>query len=863
MNRLVFVLFNGLFAINGICLGAASFDPVPFFEANCIPCHDERKHKGDVRLDQLRLPITEKNAEIWEEVVHNLQRGDMPPEDEEQPSAKQRQVFLGQVMPLLARYEADAGKVPDPLMRLTNRQIAHSVQDLLQVSRNIGERLIEDPIDKHGFSRQAELDISGGYFALFLPALQDAVADAIPQLDAQRDIYRVVGNDWEKQHFLSTWALSGRSKRNLYEGPEWLGDNFEIPLPPKHEYRMYLKDNRPEGDFRIRVTARNEPPTDGGARSIQELSVYLDEGFMRPYKLVGQFTLEARAGSQTVEFFGNVRDWVGVNPVPFEATPADKKTVRKRSSSWRILAVQNNNALSGFEPPVNVGETDRSGGVYLVRPDDQWMAAFGPQPGLLPSYRGPAGAHPGGKGKTPAIYSEVMKTYGHAIIESIEFELPYASSWPPPSIKPFLSGDKLVREDVPEKLRAFATRAWRRPLDEATAAYVDDVFARELAVGSTDLEALRDSITVLMSDPRFLYLSSMGQTIRDRNVELVSRLAYFLWDGPPDDVLLELADQPLALDDAVLSAQVDRLLADPRSERFVASFVALWIGFTSFDQIAIDPNYYPKWRGTLKPHMKGEAIAFFSTLLRNDLSCLNLLDSEFIMVNQRMGEHYGIPGGVNGMNFSRVPAPESRGGVLTQAAMLLAYSDGQDAHAVNRGVWVRSRLLGDPPSDPPPDVPALGDQDAEEVDLLSIKQRLQKHASGTCVDCHKDIDPWGIAMEGYDAVGMPRTEILRIAEQKRSRKKLPVVHTVEIDGQPLEGMAELKKFLRANHADTFSNAFSRHMLSYALGREVSYREEDALASISQQFTKGDHRMRGLIKAIVTSPQFRQPESHNE
>ncbi|MEK6238230.1 MAG: DUF1592 domain-containing protein, partial [Planctomycetales bacterium] len=632
----------------------------------------------------------------------------------------------------------------------------------------------------------------------------------------------------------------------------------EIPLPPKHEYRMYVKDNRPEGDFRIRVTLRNEPPADGGEASPQEISVYLDEGFMRPYKLVKNITVPVKQGPQQFDLFGNARDWVGVSLEPFSREfTNNKRTLRKRSSSWRILSVQNNNRLVGFPHPRAFGEPDRSGEVYLVRPDDRWIAALGESPGLKPSYLGPAAAHPGGKGKTKAIYPEVMKTHGHVVIERIEFELPFRESWPPPVLKQFMTDDRIDRKQLPSKLRSFAAKAWRRPLDVESAAYVNRVLAEELSATDDELDAIRNSLAVILSDPKFLYLSRTGRTTREKNHELASRLAYYLWNGPPDEQLSALANRDKPLDDAALARQADRLLADPRSDRFLESFVSQWIGFTAFDQIAIDPNYYRNWRPSTKSHMKGESVAFFSELLRRDLSCLNLLDSDFVMVNQRMGEHYGIDGGVSGNNFTRVPAPEGRGGVLTQAAVLLAYSNGQDAHAVNRGVWARSRLLGDPPRDPPPDVPALADQDAVEVDLLSIKQRLEKHRVGVCYDCHKDIDPWGVAMEGFDAIGLPRTEILKITTERGGSRKLPVVQNVEIDGRAVAGMTALKKYLRQHRADDFADGFTRHMLSHALGRPLSYRDEKEVAVIKKTFQNDDHRMKTLIKAIVTSPLFQQ------
>jgi hypothetical protein len=406
-------------------------------------------------------------------------------------------------------------------------------------------------------------------------------------------------------------------------------------------------------------------------------------------------------------------------------------------------------------------------------------------------------------------------------------------------------------------LQAFAAKAWRRPLDAEMAEYVEELLAEELHITGNEIEALRNAVLVILSDPEFLYLSRIGNTAKVRNYELIAQLAYFLWDGPPDAELTKLANRNRDLSDSTLIAQVDRLVADPRSKRFLASFVSQWIGFSAVDQIAIDPNYYRNWRPSTKPHMKAESVAFFSELLKHDLTCLNVLDSDFIMANQRMGQHYRIKGGVSGNNFSRVPAPEGRGGVLTQAGVLLAYSNGQDAHAVNRGVWLRSRLLGDPPSEPPPDVPALADQDAAKIDQLTIKQRLEKHRIGACYNCHKDIDPWGIAMEGFDAIGNPRTQILRIMTERSGNKKLPVVQDVAIDGHSINGMGALKKYLREHRRDDFANGFTRHMLSYAIGRPLTYRDEEHVVAIKRTFQENEYNMKALIKAIVTSSLFNE------
>ena len=190
---------------------------------------------------------------------------------------------------------------------------------------------------------------------------------------------------------------------------------------------------------------------------------------------------------------------------------------------------------------------------------------------------------------------------------------------------------------------------------------------------------------------------------------------------------------------------------------------------------------------------------------------------------------------------------------------MLAQSNGQDAHAVNRGVWIRSRLLGDPPSEPPPDVASLPEpsNDAKAKVPVSIKRRLALHlkTATTCYDCHKDIDAWGIATEGLDAVGLLRRSI---------KKAGPVVKKVTIDEQEIDGLLPLKKFLLEQRHKQFSYGFTRHMLSYALGRPITFRDEQTVLSLQSQFEKSGYKMRSLIKAIVTSSVFRQvsqPKTH--
>lgn len=812
-----------------------------FLKTYCVKCHNTEKHKGDVRLDQLTLRVTSENQEQWKDVIHNLQRGDMPPEDARQPTDTERQTFLAEVIPNLEQFTTESIATSDPLVRLTNNQIAHSLQDLLPTHEHIADQLIGDPIDKHGFSLQAELDLSGSYLQLYADALEQIIERAMPNIEPARpDVFRIAGNDWEKCHWAGDNYLY-QGYRRLYEGPNWIGDNFEIPIPPKHEYRMFLRENRSKGRFRIKLTLRNEPPKNGQPRTPQEIGVYMDQSGDHPYKLVEPITVPVKEGPQEFELFGTLEDHLGVVSDPIAAEDRSPGYWLK----FRTLSIVNHNRLEGFKLPARFATTEP---IFLVRPDEQWIKAFGHTHGLIPSANGNNGTH-GNEAKGPAIYPDAMKTHGHVVIEKVEFETPFSASWPPPAIQPFLIGGKLNRKEMPGKLKLFAGRAWRRPLSKADAIHIDKIWAEEIATGSSNLEALRSSIVTILCDPRFLYLR------QSNNYELTSRLSYFLWNGPPDAQLTALAGEHDQLDDAMIEQQVDRLLADKRARRFVDDFVAQWIDFNRLDQIAVDPNYYPafKHRGVrIREYMKQECAEFFTHVLNNNLSCLNFLESDFVMVNETLAEHYGIAA-VFTQKFTSVAAPDHRGGgVLAQAAVMLAQSNGQDAHAVNRGVWIRSRLLGDPPSDPPPGIPSLPELsgDAKTGGPVSVKQRLDLHLKSgtTCYDCHKDIDPWGIAAEGFDAVGLPRTSI---------RNAGPVVKKVVIDKQEIDGLLALKQFLLRHRHKQFTDGFTRHMLSYALGRPLTFGDEKTVRALQSEFTNSGDNLRCLIKAIVTSNVFRQ------
>jgi len=860
-KRLFFLIFFSFFSLKYLVYSQDKPLKVGnFFEAHCTKCHNSQKKKGGINLSELN-DFRIENAKLWQEILDNLQRGDMPPEESTQPSISNRKTFVAQVHKELDKVFADSKKRDFRFSRLTNSQIAWNLRDLLQIDRDFTCDLIEDPVGKHGESLQSEMELTSGHMEVYLSVLQSAIELAVPDLNKPPKPYVLNGNDWEKQHYLNRNDLAhgNRRKHRRYRGPEWLGDDFEVPVPPNHFFRIYIDDNRPEGQFRIRIRMRNEPPKDGGTLAKHEFSVFFDRGFKSPQHTIDNFTVEAKPGSQEFEIFGNVFDFPGVDPAP--VSKEDPYGIMAHFH-YRFLTVQNSSPLTS---PADKPATNQNwvifGDAHFIRADDRWTDAWGQdfarRNWLKPSH---GGSDHRTRGK-PAVYKEVMKDTSYAVIERIEFDLPW--QWPPASVQPFMKEGKLDDKAITFGVKSLAERAWRRPLTENENKELDALIRQKLNTSDSKTDTLRDLLMAVLADTRFLFFTDIEKTQKMQNHELVSRLAAFLWRSAPDKKLFDLADRAKAITDTELSAEVKRMLKDSRAERFIADFTYSWVGLPKLDQIAINPNYYLWWNPKYKDYIRQEPIAFMKTLLQEDLSCLNLLSSEFMVINDVMAKYYGVDLPESGHRFSRVPASDGRGGILTQAAFLLAHSDGEDAHAVNRGVWLRGRLLGDAPRDPPPEVPALSDLGETNSDFaaLSTKERLSIHRKGICLDCHADIDPWGLAMESLDATGKFRDKILRLTpDQKLKKRVLKVIDEAEVRGSPIKGINDLKNLLLEKHTNDFARGFSSSMLSFALGRPLSYNENKALAHLTSEFEKSDYKMASLIDEIVRLPAFRHPNN---
>ncbi|MEZ6067304.1 MAG: DUF1592 domain-containing protein [Planctomycetaceae bacterium] len=415
------------------------------------------------------------------------------------------------------------------------------------------------------------------------------------------------------------------------------------------------------------------------------------------------------------------------------------------------------------------------------------------------------------------------------------------------------------RADAARIIREFVPRAFRRPVpDHLVQPFVDLALSR-LEEGSTFEQAVRAGVTGVLCSPHFLLLNS------DRSVDdytLASRLSYFLWSSMPDVELLRLAADGTLRDPAVRHAQVERMLKDPKSERFVRHFTDQWLDLNKIEFTTPDAKLYPEYDELLLRSMLAETRGFFRHVLDNDLGVTSFVDSDFAVLNQRLANLYGIDG-VRGHEEFRVvalPSDSIRGGVLTQASILKVTANGTTTSPVLRGVWVLDKLLGQPAPPPPPGVPAV------EPDIrgaTTIREQLAKHAeSATCNRCHARIDPAGFALEEFDVIGNWRTRY-RSVEGKREdrvdRTNYYLGLAVESDGELIDerrfrSFDEYRQCLLADR-EQLARSLATKLLVYGCGRPVTRRDQPAVDAIVDSTSAGEFGLRSMIHAVVDSELF--------
>jgi hypothetical protein len=772
----------------------------PLLQSHCFRCHGQKKQKGDLRLDTLDPNIVQgTSAERWHDVLNNINLGEMPPEDESQLSPDERRKLVGWLTEELQKAaRARRGTGEQVVMRRLNRtEYQYTMMDLLGLEMDYSGGFPSDGRSSEGFKNNgASLSMTALQIENYIKIARQAFRFVLVEGEQEKKSVTVVDRNKGPIRGPNSRRFTGNSSERLGRVNFWHGSFKDLPRTGKFSIRVKAYTDRKPGQPAPILFAQYGYFVSGLTLNIMGDAgeVTITSGNPEYYEISGR-----------PEFF----------PLPEAHVPSAKLN--------GIITLQN--AIDDGKPltqAVNkvIEEKDKKGKIrkrkVKVFPEDT--------------------------------------DFPRIIIESVEFVRNDYPSWPPSLHRRIVQdGEELSDPKAVEKLLSrFLRRAWRRPVNGEEIKKWMAHYQKMLQQGDSPILALKETLSATLASSNFLYLTEPFEFDKSRKLnahELASRLSYFLWSSMPDEELSELADSGRLLEPSVLRKEFDRMLADSKADRFAEQFSMQWLDLEGVDRVAINPQYYKGFDNSLKPDMVGETQAFFREILRSNTSALQFIDAEFTMLNASLAKHYGLEG-PKSQRFERVSLEGTSrpGGVLGHASTLLAGSDGADSHPIKRAVWIRERLLHDPPNPPPPDVPGV-EKSVPNFEKLSIREQLAIHRKKeACADCHRGIDPWGIALEEYDAIGLFREKTAR-------RKKRVSAETVLPGSHEISGLIDLQKHLFNGRRDQFAKALVSKLLTYALGRSLSLEDELLIEKLSGDFATNDYRLPSLMKNIVTSRPF--------
>ena len=779
-------------------------DVRPILESRCFKCHGPDTQKGKIRFDTLSTNfVNDPDAvETWQDASGQIKLGDMPPDKAEPLDARQREVLTGWIDQNLQRAIDAATPRGVVIRRLNRNEYQHTMTDLLGFEMDYTGDLPADPVSPDGFQN------NGSVLGMSALAIECYLASSLKAMN----LVLVEGAQPE------LGVIEVPINRRAGETPRW---------PKKPHYRLgrttfwegkFGGNEIPRsGRFTIRVKARAVDWKKGSPAPILWVRFgYYNKGTqIQFYKVVGEIEVTSTK-SAVYELSG--RSELHHMPAPNVDPESVDAMIEIKNGLLDVTTLPK-------QVEVVLESVDKNGKRKQQKAKDY------PE---VPNY--------------PKIH-----------IEAVEFVRNDFASWPTPAHRRIVpDGEDLASaESVTRVLNKFLRRAWRRPVTNTELTQWTNHYQAVRKQSDTDIEALRETLAASLASANFLYLSEPTPRSKDatRSLtthQLASRLSYFLWSSMPDAELSAAADSGALMKPAELRKQFERMVNDPKSNRFIESFSNQWLNLDAVNLVAINPQVH-RFDDALKADMVAETRAFFAEILRTNTSALQFLDADFTMLNGPLAKHYGFTGPKSPKSqfFERVAIADLKrrpGGLLGHASTHMAGSDGADTHPILRAVWIRERLLDDPPAPPPPDVPDIS-KSVPNFEKLSVRDQLAAHSQKeSCADCHRGLDPWGIALEHYSPLGQWR-------ERTKRTKKTVSAETVLPGDHAIDGVAELQKFLLSNRKDQFARALVTKLATYALGRSLVLKDEPMLNDLNDRFRKNDHRLIPLMQSIVTSQEF--------
>jgi hypothetical protein len=784
---------------------AAAPSPAPasdqaLIQKFCITCHSARAKTAGLSLEGANPAEAASHAELWEKVAMKLRGGMMPPQGMPRPDAATLEALAASIEKTI---DERALRSPDPghkpVHRLNRTEYGNAVRDLLDLDVDVTSLLPADD-ESHGFDNIAGvLRVSPLLLEQYLAAARSISSLAIgTETDLVRSDYRVPPDDGQEDHV---------------EG-----------LPLGTRGGLLIKHNFPqdaEYEFSIKLL-RNIVGYLTGLEFAHQIEISVD----------GERVFLAQVGGEEDN---------RASDLAMSAT-ADKIDERLKK---RVFVKAGPRMVGVTFLKRNHAESDEPLQQHERNHDLQDMNG-------LPlidhvSVTGPYNAK--GPGDTPSR----RRVF---------------------TCRPEQSRGVKASEDGCARtiLSGLARRAYRRPV---TSADIDPILQRYTdgrAKGTFD-NGIEQGLRLILANPKFIFRTETSPEVAGPNnrarpaaqtdssiarvtdLELATRLSFFLWSSIPDDQLLDAAAQGRLSRPAVLEQQVRRMLADPRSRALVDNFASQWLMLRNLKSHIPNPGDFPNFDNELRDGFRTETELFFQSIVREDRSVLDLLNADYTFVNERLARHYGIPN-VYGSHFRRVRVQqEERRGLLGQGSILTVTSYPNRTSPVLRGKWILENVLGTPPPAPPPNVPALGDNEAGQ-EAKSLRARLEEHRrTPACASCHRVMDPLGFALENFDGIGE-----WRVKEQGGNVDPEGQL----ADGTKVDGPVALRQALN-KHPEMFVRTVTEKLMTYGLGRGLDHRDMPLVRNITREASRSNYKWSALVLGIARSAPFQmkkaaQPEA---
>ena len=868
--RLPRFILLGLLLLGSISARAAQDIPgslQPFLKTHCYECHEGETTKGNLDLSKAKFDLTDRQAQVrWVKLYDRVANDEMPPKKKARPDPAETKAFLSNLaQPLVAadmQREATEGRAT--WRRLNRLEYENAVRDLLGTPWLQIKDILPEDGEANRFTKSGDaLDISHVQMAQYLTAADYA-------------LHQVLGSQSERP--------KSTTKRYYARDQKGLTNKFffnEFNRSPERATFPIL-DFAAQPDVRsgkAPITVGDKEPK---VRDREALGVVA--GAYEP--------IEPKFQAFTAQFSGRYKLRLEAFSI-WAAASTDllDKNKPEKGARWWKPDLDNIQKGRRSEPVTLYSET----APRLLR----WLAAIDvkPEPGVseveVDLLKGETIRYDASRlfrSRPPNWHNPLAEKDGQpgVAVRWLEVEGPIIQEWP-------TAGQKLIAGDLPlartgsneaplgitpkdpaadaeRLLTAFMTRAYRRAVSKGEISRYMDVIYKALKEGNEFTDALLAGYAGVLCSPGFVCVEEKPGKLNDQ--ALATRLSLFLWNTTPDEELRKLGDAGKLHDPEVLRAQTDRLLSDPRSERFVNAFVDFWLDLRKMDATSPDAELYPDYYldDLLTESATKETRAFVSEIVHADLPARNVVQSDFAFLNERLAQHYGLPK-VEGVALRKVSLPKdsTRGGLMTQASVLKITANGTTTSPVLRGVWIMERILGKPAPPPPPSVPAI---EPDTRGAKTIREQLDKHRTQeSCAACHKNIDPAGFALEQFDVLGGQREKYRAMSEAgAKDKPKSPegfgkngqpftfhLAQPVDAsgvlpDGDAFTDVRELKQRLLKDERGIARNV-ARQLVAYSTGAAIRFGDRERLEQILDQSAKSQYGVRTMIHALIQNTLF--------